>query len=554
MKSNNLRTSGSSGDITFAQTVQYARRRYAFGISDQHGAGVVHQDLVRAVLSTDSARELHLYLDTYSEDERRVQRHALEELRQEFGKDRIQVKQASELEECAKSHRYAFVVPGVDFQPLSQVRLSRPDLYFPICALLHSIDSAHMILNYVSAFLFAEPYDAIVATSKAGRTAVEALLDSTAEFIKFKLGEVRLPQVQIAEIPLGVDTNFLTPYDRKYCRRLLDLPPDDILILYTGRLSQQQKADLEPLLVACSRLFKEIPNASLVIAGQDAFDVYGQEVKSLAQSLGIAEKTTTIVNFPHFTKPLIYSACDMFVSPVDNVQETFGLSVIEAMACGLPVIASDWSGYKDTVAHGETGFKVTTTWNPAAADAISSIASLCDYSVSRHFLARRTTVDVEELYSYLKLLAQDNAMRQRLGENARRRAVEVFGWEVVMGQWRDLWHDQWQRIISRPAETPRKLVFDYNSLFGHFASEWIGPDYRMRCSERGKQLLNEVSSAHELIVPAGISLEDVLTVLAASVEKPQLISQLLQQPGSNLLYAISWSSKKGYLERVSQNA
>src|ERR1051325_2343232 len=142
-----MRINGSSADITFAQTVQYARRRYAFGIADQHGAGVVHQDLVRAVLATNASREVHLYLDTYSEGERRSQQHALDELRQEFGKDRIQVKHASDLQDLAKSHRYAFVVPGVDFQSLSQVRLSLPGIYYPICALLHSIDSSYMIMN-----------------------------------------------------------------------------------------------------------------------------------------------------------------------------------------------------------------------------------------------------------------------------------------------------------------------------------------------------------------------------------------------------------------------
>lgn len=550
MQTYNGGPSGPIEDITFAQAVQYARRRYAFGIADQHGAGVVHQDLVRAVLTTNTSREVHLYLDTYSDDERRVQQHALGELQQEFGSNRIQVKRALELEALAQSHRYAFVVSGVDFQPLAQARLALPGVYYPICALLHSIDSAYMIMNYISALLFAEPYDAIVATSRAGRTAVEALIHSAEEFINFRLGKVKLPQVQIADIPLGVDTNFLIPYDRTYCRRLLDLPPDDLLILYTGRLNQQQKADLEPLLATCNRLFKEIPNASLVIAGQDTVGVYGQEVKSLAQSLGIGEKVTTIVNFPHFTKPIIYSACDIFVSPADNIQETFGLSVIEAMACGLAVVVSDWSGYKDSVVHGETGFKVTTTWNPEAADAIAPIAPLCDYSVSRHFLARRTSVDVGELYAYLKLLAQDSQMRQSFGENARRRAVEVLDWKAIMLRWRDLWHDQWQKIISRPVEAPRRLALNYNTLFGHFASEWIGADYRVRCSERGNWLLHEVSAVRELTALAGINLQAVLVVLAACASEPQEISKLLEQPERNILDAISWSLKKGYLERV----
>ena len=53
-----------------------------------------------------------------------------------------------------------------------------------------------------------------------------------------------------------------------------------------------------------------------------------------------------------------WAAADIFVSMADNHQETFGLTPVEAMACGLPVIASDWNGYRDTVRHGETGWLV----------------------------------------------------------------------------------------------------------------------------------------------------------------------------------------------------
>ena len=51
---------------------------------------------------------------------------------------------------------------------------------------------------------------------------------------------------------------------------------------------------------------------------------------------------------------------DVFLSLPDNIQETFGLVVVEAMASGLPVLGSDWDGYRDLVVHGETGFLVPT--------------------------------------------------------------------------------------------------------------------------------------------------------------------------------------------------
>ena len=57
-------------------------------------------------------------------------------------------------------------------------------------------------------------------------------------------------------------------------------------------------------------------------------------------------------------RKLALAAADLFCSPADNLQETFGLSVLEAMASSLPVVASDWNGYRDLVLHGSTGWLV----------------------------------------------------------------------------------------------------------------------------------------------------------------------------------------------------
>ncbi len=60
-----------------------------------------------------------------------------------------------------------------------------------------------------------------------------------------------------------------------------------------------------------------------------------------------------------------WRAADVFISLADSVQETFGLTPVEAMAAGLPVIASDWNGYKETVREGLDGFRILT-WAPQA--------------------------------------------------------------------------------------------------------------------------------------------------------------------------------------------
>ena len=60
------------------------------------------------------------------------------------------------------------------------------------------------------------------------------------------------------------------------------------------------------------------------------------------------------------------SAADLALSLVDNTQETFGLAVAEAMAAGLPVVASDWNGYRDLIRHGVDGYLVSSRWASTA--------------------------------------------------------------------------------------------------------------------------------------------------------------------------------------------
>src|SRR5690606_25457261 len=55
-----------------------------------------------------------------------------------------------------------------------------------------------------------------------------------------------------------------------------------------------------------------------------------------------------------------WAGADVFCSLSDNIQESFGITPIEAMAAGLPVVVSDWDGYKDTVQDGVEGFRVPT--------------------------------------------------------------------------------------------------------------------------------------------------------------------------------------------------
>ena len=101
-----------------------------------------------------------------------------------------------------------------------------------------------------------------------------------------------------------------------------------------------------------ARLAAAARDVRLVLAGQCPNQGYIGYLNAHLAFLGIADQTLILQDFPDFQKLQTLSACDVFVSPVDSIQETFGIAVVEAMAHARPVVATSWSGYRDLVADG----------------------------------------------------------------------------------------------------------------------------------------------------------------------------------------------------------
>jgi len=188
----------------------------------------------------------------------------------------------------------------------------------------------------------------------------------------------------------------------------------------------------------------------------------------------------------------VWFAADIFTSLSDNIQESFGLTPIEAMAAGLPSVVSDWNGYKDTVRHGEDGFRVPT-WMPLAesgADLSLSLEASLDTATQdrayNHYcgiISQSTAVDVGAAADAFSALAGDPDLRRKMGEAARRRAEDHFDWRVVIDAYQDLWRELanirlrsleiGQPVSGRPAHPLRD---DPYSLFAGYPSHTVDGD------------------------------------------------------------------------------
>ena len=199
---------------------------------------------------------------------------------------------------------------------------------------------------------------------------------------------------RVAIVPLGVDLDHFRPMPQAEARAALGLGEQKI-ILFVGRVEPLKGLDI--LIKAVAQMSEE-SNFVLLIVGADA-STNGElaYLQRLAADLGVASRVRFVGAVDHEQMPLYYSAAD--VCAVPSYYESFGLVAVEAMACGLPVVAARVGGLVSTVRHGETGYLIP--WQSP-----------------------------EPYAERLELLLADEDLRRRLGRQARA-AAEQYRWSHI---------------------------------------------------------------------------------------------------------------------------
>jgi phosphoheptose isomerase len=166
---------------------------------------------------------------------------------------------------------------------------------------------------------------------------------------------------RITTIPCGFDPAELRPLDKTLSRRALNIPEKERVILQLGRMVPRKGVDT--VVRGFARLLKQhhIP-ARLIIVGGESEDPNPQltpeigRLQSIAEEEGVANRVTFIGRRDRQALKHYYSAADIFVST--PWYEPFGITPVEAMACGTPVIGSKVGGIMYTVRHGQTGYLI----------------------------------------------------------------------------------------------------------------------------------------------------------------------------------------------------
>lgn len=360
-----------------------------------------------------------------------------------------------------------------------------------LCALS---DACHLVELVTAPF---EPYDALVCTSRAAVQQVRAVTGAYADYLRDRHGGSPGLRLRLELIPLGVDTERYRPpteAERANCRRALKVAEDEVVVLFVGRLSFHQKAHPFPMFQGLARAARRTgQRVHLVLAGDTGNEAVRQVFMDGACTLATGVRVSLIDSQQSEWRHGVWWAADLFTSLADNLQETFGLVVLEAMASGLPVVASDWDGYRDLVVDGQTGYLVPTYMIPGAtADTTSRLVfGEIGYEEFVAQCNQATAVDVAASAAAYTRLIQDTSLRRQMGKMGRRRAVDQFAWPKIIRGYEQLWKEQERERLAR-AQRDDSACKGYNgpalypspetSFAGH-PSVWLRAEDRIVTAE-----------------------------------------------------------------------
>lgn len=361
---------------------------------------------------------------------------------------------------------------------------------FSLCGVTHTTASEtamKLIIELITAPV--QSWDALICTSLAVKANVERLFQGQREYLAVRTGATRFTLPQLPVIPLGVDTSkFVSdPAARHRWRSELQLADENLVVIFVGRLSFHAKAHHVPMYMALESAARQTKKqVTFVMAGWFA----NESIEKIFREDAARYCPSVRVVFLDGRKPEIrypiWQAADVFLSLSDNLQESFGLTPVEAMAAGLPAVVSDWDGYRDTIRDGIDGFRVPCA-SPAPGFGGDQAArfelDLDNYDHYCSGTSQFVAVDINAAATALADLFTNSGLRLQMGSAGRLRAKQTYDWSTIVGQYQTLWQQLSEIRNSADESVPRNNPASTNPnfrdpwwLFEGYATLAIQPD------------------------------------------------------------------------------
>ena len=291
-----------------------------------------------------------------------------------------------------------------------------------------------------------QPWDAVICSSRAGRDAVEQVLDSRENQIAWRTGSSpdrlrsQRPRLPVIPLPLPPESLEFTSSSSEDVRHKLGIDSNHAVVIWLGRLSLLTKIDPWPTYAVLERVARQLGRPLVFIeCGPDDKPSSHDALESLRRlcpsvrflRLGGDEPVSEEL------KRQALTAADLAISLVDNPQETFGLAVAEAMAAGLPLVASNWSGYRDLIRDGIDGFLIPSAWSSSASNLSVSLgwqqfSGIQSFPAVAGALAQLVQIDMEAAEQAILTLLTQPSIARAMGAAAALRARTMFAPKTIM--------------------------------------------------------------------------------------------------------------------------
>jgi glycosyltransferase involved in cell wall biosynthesis len=413
------------------------------------------------------------------------------------------------------------------------------------------------------------PWDAVICTSPSIQSAMVQMFDDWEDYLADRFGGTRPPRPQLPLLPLGVYGDVFAaaadrPAVRAARRQALGAGPDDVIVLWVGRLSFFEKAFPQPM-------FRAVQDAAKATGARVHFAMVGWFPGGAEDEARYREAAAAYApdidlhlldgNDAALVKEM-WAASDVFVSLVDNIQETFGITPLEAMAAGLPVVVSDWDGYRYTVRDGIEGSLIPTLGAPAhdllQETTTSHALAVTSYQSYVGTVAQYTAVHVGRAAEAIAALIRSPELRRRQGDAGRHRIAETFDWRVVAPQYVAL-SEELSAIRATATGRPRRphpVKGDPFKDFSGFASRVLGFGDRLRLADGAATTDLERSATlwlDQFAANRRATAEEELQLLAATAATEGLtVRAILEQfpvpRRKRIMLSLMWMAKAGILD------
>ncbi len=453
------------------------------------------------------------------------------------------------------------------------------DSQWSLCGLTHTT-SSQLAMESIADLLLApvQPWDALICTSRAVHDNVSRVLEAQAEYLRYRFRAARIVQPQLPIIPLGVHSAefSVSNAQKKKARTDLKIPENTLTILFVGRLSFHSKAHPFTMYLALEEAVRQ--TGKQVILFECGHYPNEETKRAFAKASCLACPSVEVRTLDGGDSELFqlgWKAADVFCSLSDNIQEAFGITPVEAMAAGLPVVVSDWNGYRDTVRHNVDGFLIPTTSVPAGygRDLAELYAlGLCRYDMYLGYTSSMVSVDFRKAANAFITLFSSEKLRNSMGLAGKRNVEQNYDWSVIIPRYEELWSELSAYRKKSNSSNPSSLLHPCATRLDPFYAFESYPTSSFQTKskiqlfdrsfdasrERLTAILNLDMFAYvsKIMAPAN-QLESVLKILVVGPRSFEEISEDLQLDdfqSKKLFRSLVWLLKMGLVVQVREES